>query len=43
MPEEFDFIVVGGGPCGCIVASRLTEDASVSVALIEAGPARCPE
>ena len=40
MAEEFEFIVVGGGPCGCIVASRLTEDGSVSVALIEAGPDR---
>ena len=38
--EEFDFIVVGGGPGGCVSTSRLTEDANVSVALVEAGPDR---
>ena len=34
---EFDIVVVGGGSAGCIVASRLTENAAVSVCLIEAG------
>ncbi len=38
--EEFDYLVVGGGPGGCVVASRLTEDPSVSVALLESGPDR---
>ncbi|MFI4941303.1 MAG: GMC family oxidoreductase, partial [Burkholderiales bacterium] len=38
--EEFDFIVVGGGPGGCVAASRLTEDPSVSAMLIESGPDR---
>ena len=35
---EFDYVIVGGGTAGCVLANRLTEDASVSVAVIEAGP-----
>ncbi|MBB1077510.1 GMC family oxidoreductase N-terminal domain-containing protein [Rhodoferax sp. 4810] len=38
--EEFDYIVVGAGPGGCVVSSRLTEDPAVSVALLESGPDR---
>ena len=38
--EEFDFLVIGGGPGGCVTTSRLTEDPGISVALIEAGPDR---
>lgn len=35
--NEFDYLVIGGGSSGCVVASRLSEEQSVSVALIEAG------
>ena len=37
MNESFDYIIIGAGTAGCILANRLSENENIKVLLIEAG------
>ena len=37
LASQYDYVIVGAGSAGCVLANELTKDASASVLLIEAG------
>jgi len=36
--DSFDYVIIGAGPGGCVLANRLSADPAIRVALVEAGP-----
>ena len=36
--KKYDYVIVGAGSAGCVLANRLSENPRISIAVIEAGP-----